>query len=101
MNWKVLADVFKKIPWEDMKKYGPVIAAKGKEIYDEFKQKKGGLSIEQRLEIIEKTEKDQQSYIAQLEEMITKNSDYIHRLSMRINILFIIVIGTLVYLILS
>ena len=46
-------------------------------------------------------EKDQQEYIAQLADFVTKNSDYTHRLSMRINILFAILISALAFLILS
>ena len=95
-----IVDILKKIPWKDILDNIPVRELSEK-IWDKFNQKKDGLSIDQRLEIIEETEKDQQAYIAQLEDVINKNSDYTHLLSMRINILFVIVFGTLVYLILS
>ena len=104
MSAKILVkarEVIKMIPWEDFKKHLPEIAVAGKELYEKFTRKKEGLSLDERVERIEETEKDQQAYIAQLAEFVTKNSDYIHRLSMRINILFAILIGALAFLILS
>ncbi|MBT3936096.1 MAG: hypothetical protein HOK94_00895 [Candidatus Marinimicrobia bacterium] len=104
MNIKLLSkvgDAIKKIPWGDVKTHGPVIVAAGKAIYDRVFRNNDGISIEQRVEIIEETEKDQQKYISQLADLITNNSDYIYRLSMRINILFILVLILIVLLMLK
>jgi len=81
-------EVIKKIPWNKIKEHAPEIVVIAKKIYDKLKNPKDGLSLDQRVERIEEIEKDQQEYIAQLADFVTKNSDYTLRLSMRINILF-------------
>ena len=104
MNAKILvkaSEVIKKIPWNKIRKHAPEIVVFAKKIYDKLKNPKDGLSLDQRVERIEEIEKDQQEYIAQLADFVTKNSDYTHRLSMRINILFAILISALAFLILS
>lgn len=104
MNAKILvkaSEVIKKIPWNKIREHAPEIVVIAKKIYDKLKNPKDGLSLDQRVERIEEIEKDQQEYIAQLADFVTKNSDYTHRLSMRINILFAILISALAFLILS